>query len=80
MSTLEQHRALDALVRRVQQALSGEWPSEGGMRHKPVKPSPALSKALEAAVVANDSGIDVEAALKDLQAAWEPSPVAEPEA
>ncbi len=78
MSTLEQHRALDTLVRRVQQALSGEWPAEGGMRHKPVKPSPELAKALDAAALANDSGIDVEAALKDLQAAWEPAP-AEPE-
>ena len=79
MASLEQHRALDALVRRVQQALSGDWPSEGGMRHKPVKASPELAKALEAAIVANDNGIEVEAALKDLQAAWEPAPAAEPE-
>lgn len=80
MSTLAQHRDLDALVRRVQQALSGAWPSDGGMRHKPVEPSPHLVKALAAAVEANDNGVEVEAALKDLQAAWEPSPAVDPEA
>lgn len=80
MSTLEQHRDLDALVRRIQQAQSGEWPSEGGMRRKPVKFSPSVAKALAAAVEANDSGLEVEAALVALQAAWEPAPAVEPEA
>ena len=78
MSTLEQHADLDALVRRVQQAQAGSWPSEGGMRYLPVQPSPELAQALAAAVDANDSGVEVEAALVALQAAWAPAPAPEP--
>lgn len=79
MGSLEQRGALDALIRRVQQAMAGEWPSEGGMRHPGLVPSPSLVAALAVAEQANDSGVDVDAALVELQAAWEP-PAPEPEA
>jgi len=84
MATIKDREALDALVRRVQQAIAGDWPSEGGMRHPGVKPSPALVAALATAEAANDSGLEVEAALAGLQAVWAPevlpeAPAAPPE-
>ena len=84
MATIKDREALDALVRRVQQALAGDWPAEGGMRHPGVPSSPELQAALAAAEAANDSGIEVEAALVKLQAVWAPEvlpekPAAPPE-
>jgi len=68
MSTLEQHAELDRLVRAVQQAT----------KDAPDKRAPELQAALERAEFANDRGVEVEAALVALQAAWAPSPVSAP--
>ena len=65
MSTLEQHAALDALVRSIQQA-------------QPANPSPELVAILARASEANDSGVDVEAALVALQSASTPATAESP--
>jgi len=71
MTGIEARHALAVLVRQIKQALMGRWPSEGGMRQPGEQASAPLVAALAAAEAANDTGIDVAAALKELQVAWE---------
>jgi hypothetical protein len=70
MTASEHRAALDLLVREVQQALMAHWPPAGGDRREGMPASPRLVAALAVAEPANDTGLDVEAALADLQAAW----------